>query len=64
MTLAEIAALGAIASGSPVGLSAEIVEKLRELGMVFVEQGAATLSLTENGLSLLEGYRRNLNRFS
>lgn len=64
MTLAEIAALEAIASGSPVGLSAEIVEKLRELGMVFVEQGAATLSLTKNGLSLLEGYRRNLNRFS
>lgn len=64
MTLAEIAALEAIASGSPVGLDTEIVKKLRELGFVFGEPGAGTLSLTKNGLSLLEGYRRDLNRFS
>jgi predicted transcriptional regulator len=64
MTLAEIVALEAIASGSPVGLRTEIVEKLREGGLVFGEQGTATLSLTKNGLSILENYRRSLNRFS
>ena len=64
MTLSEVAALEAIASGSAVGLDSETVEKLRALGLVFGDQGAATLSLTTNGLTLLESYRRNLNRFS
>jgi len=54
----------AIASDASIGLSAEIVEKLRGSGLVYGDQRAAMLYLTENDLSLLESYRRKLKRFS
>jgi hypothetical protein len=57
MTLEEFAVLEAIASGMTIGLSAPIVEKLKQLGLVYGDQAAAVLFLTINGLNLVDAHR-------
>jgi hypothetical protein len=64
MTLEEISALEAIDAGSGMGLDSQVVEKLRELGLVYGELGGASLQLTANGLSLVHAFRQSLNKFS